>query len=147
MQSFKDTATGEYYVYEDDVVVTVTPEGRVFHNQRGEQMKAPLTLEPVEAIPPRDPFAYVPTIVSRWQGREAMRLTVHSGNEQDGVSLFDAVEALVRMPETPAYYRTAWDEMQEFHRDSPTLEAIAQTLSLTEDALDTLFRFAGTLRA
>lgn len=145
MQKFKDSETGQFYAYDDDVTVVETDEGRAFFNVFGDQLNAPLTLVPVDDFPPA--AVVPPSIVSRWQGREAMRLTIHSGTEENGVSLFDAVQALVAMPETPVYYRTAWDEMQEFHRDSPTLAAIAQTLSLTEDALDTLFLFAATLRA
>ncbi|MGE8688629.1 MAG: hypothetical protein ACN6PJ_15915 [Achromobacter sp.] len=88
----------------------------------------------------------VPQVVSRWQGREAMLLTLH-GNPGERVSLFDAVEALMATPDTPAYYVRAWEELQDFERTSPTLIAIADELGLTSEALDKLFLFAASLRA
>lgn len=97
----------------------------------------------VEIRKPTDP---IPRAVSRWQGREAMRLTPY-GNPDDGVSLFDAAVALLNRPETPAYYLRAWDELQDFEYDSPMLTAVADELGLTKADLDTLFLFAASLRA
>lgn len=88
----------------------------------------------------------VPQAVSRWQGREAMRLTPY-GNTEHGVSLFDAAEALLHRPETPAYYLRAWDELQAFEFDSPMLVAIADELGLTYQDRVALFLFADSLRA
>ncbi|MNY14071.1 hypothetical protein D3C86_1472320 [compost metagenome] len=78
-----------------------------------------------------------------------MRLTPYAEipPEDGGISLFEAVEALLERPETPAYYRTAWDELQVFEPDSPMLIAIADELALTEGDRRTLFLFAATLRA
>lgn len=84
----------------------------------------------------------VPQSVSRYQGREAMHLT-----EIGERSLFDVAEELILDPETPAYYKRAWDELQQFERDSAMLVAIAQTLGLTDEQLDDLFRLAATLKA
>lgn len=88
----------------------------------------------------------VPQSVSRWQGREAMRLTPY-GSPGDGVSLFDAAEALLHRPETPEYYVRAWDELQAFEFDSPMLVAIADELGLTYEDRVALFLFADSLRA
>jgi hypothetical protein len=88
----------------------------------------------------------IPQSVSRWQGREAMRLTPY-GTPTDGVSLFDAAVERLNRPETPEYYRTAWDELQEFEFDSPMLIAIADELGLTYDDRVALFLFAVSLRA
>lgn len=88
----------------------------------------------------------VPQVVSRWQGREAMLLTRY-GNPADGVSLFDAAEALLHRPETPAYYLRAWDELQAFEFDSPMLAAVADELGLTYEDRVALFLFADSLRA
>lgn len=88
----------------------------------------------------------VPQSVSRWQGREAMLLTRY-GNPADRVSVFDAVVELMSHAETPAYYVRAWEELQDFERDSPTLIAIADELGLASDDLDALFLLAASLRA
>jgi len=93
--------------------------------------------------------AVVPSVVSRWQGREAMRVTAYGdlAIEDGGVSLFDATEALLARPETPDYYRVAWDEIQQFEIDSPVLLAIADELGLAAADLVALFKLAATLRA
>lgn len=84
----------------------------------------------------------IPAVVSRFQGREAMHRTAHG----DG-TLFDAAETVLAHPDTPAMYRRAWDDLQEFHRDSEMLYAIATALGLDSDDLDALFILAGTIKA
>lgn len=84
----------------------------------------------------------VPAVVSRFQGREAMHQTPHG----DG-TLFDAVEALLLQPDTPAMYRRAWDDLQEFHYDSEMLIALATALGLTEQDRKNLFILAGSIKA
>ncbi|GEM_PF-1200470 len=84
----------------------------------------------------------VPTVVSRFQGREAMHQTPHG----DG-SLFDAVEDVLAHPDTPAMYRRAWDDLQEFHFDSEMLIALATALGLTEQDRKNLFIGAGNIKA
>lgn len=97
----------------------------------------------VEIRKPTDP---IPRAVSRWQGREAMRLTPY-GNPDDGVSLFDAAVALLNRPETPPYYLRAWEELQIFEFDSPMLVAVADELGLTYEDRVGLFLFAYSIRA
>lgn len=93
--------------------------------------------------------AFVPAAVSRFQGRQAMRLTGRNGNapEPGDDDLFSMVESLLQAEGTPPYYRTAWDEMQQFDRDSPMLQALADELGLADQDIDNLFRFAASLRA
>lgn len=99
----------------------------------------------------------VPASVSRYQGRQALRL---STIEADFIVINDTfetspakrdllavVEELLDQAETPAYYRDAWAELQQFERDSPMLLAIADELGLGAVQLDDLFRFAATLKA
>ncbi|MNL27177.1 hypothetical protein D3C87_1487500 [compost metagenome] len=149
MQTFQDTESGQFWQFEDDVLVTGVDGARRFNAPHGAALNVPGTLVPAELPPQQD--APEPTLqpVSRWQGREAMRLTPYGEipPEDGGISLFEAVEALLERPETPAYYRTAWDELQVFEPDSPMLIAIADELALTEGDRRTLFLFAATLRA
>jgi len=84
----------------------------------------------------------VPAVVSRFQGREAMHQTPHGEG-----SLFDAAEAALSSPDTPAMYRRAWDDLQEFHRDSEMLQALAGLLGLSGSDLDALFILAGGIKA
>ncbi|EHK64772.1 hypothetical protein [Achromobacter arsenitoxydans] len=91
-----------------------------------------------DAAPPPD----VPQVVSRFQGREAMHRTAHG----DG-TLFEAAEALLAQPDTPAWYRRAWDDLQEFRRDSEMLAAIAGMLGLSAAKIDALFILAGSIKA
>lgn len=92
-----------------------------------------------------DPIAQlspiVPQVVSRFQGREAMHRTAYGEG-----TLFDAVEALLSNPDTPAMYRRAWDDLQEFRRDSEMLAAIAGLLGLTGLQIDALFTLAADIQ-
>ncbi|SEJ85337.1 hypothetical protein [Achromobacter sp. NFACC18-2] len=97
--------------------------------------------DPDAALP-----APAPESVSRYQGREAMRLTPY-GNPEDGVSLFDAAETLLAREDTPAYYVRAWEELQTFDFDSPMLIAVADELGLTREDRVSLFLFAASLKA
>ncbi|HEY9270010.1 hypothetical protein [Achromobacter sp.] len=146
MLTFKDTATGLFWQFNDDVLVTGTDGARYFNAPHGASLSVPVTLVPAELPPPVDPPAPIPQTVSRYQGREAMRLTPY-GNPEDGVSLFDAAVALLALPETPAYYVRAWEELQSFEHDSPMLTAVADELGLTSEDLGALFLFAASLRA
>ena len=110
----------------------------------------PMTQEQVDAVlavyaahdPDTDPPEDVPQIVSRFQGREAMHQTPHG----DG-TLFEAVETVLEHPDTPAMYRRAWDDLQEFHFDSEMLIALATALGLTEQDRKNLFILAGSIKA
>lgn len=146
MQTFKDTETGQYWEFDDDVTVEGLDGMRHFIAPNGERLvKVPITLVPA-VRPPVVESTAEPYPVSRWQGREAMRLTPY-GALEDGISLFDATENLLARPETPAYYRSAWEELQVFDPESPMLAAIADELGLTSDDRRTLFLFAASLRA
>lgn len=149
MQTFKDTETGLYWQFEDDVSVAEEGGALVFTAPHGAVLDVPNTLAPSDPPPPFVPPDPAPIHVSRWQGREAMRATAYGdvALEDGGISVFDAVEALLAQPGTPGYYRTAWDEIQQFEPDSPVLLAIAAELGLTDAQLSALFAFAATLRA
>ncbi|MFJ3465371.1 hypothetical protein [Achromobacter spanius] len=149
MQTFKDTVTGEFWQFDDDVLVADSDGVLVFTAPYGAELVVPRTLIAAEPPPPTEPQAPTPMPVSRWQGREAMRMTPYGDVplEDGGTSLFDATVDLLARPETPMYYRTAWDELQMFDPDSPMLSAIAETLGLAAADLRSLFLFAATLKA
>lgn len=94
------------------------------------------------SAPAPEPEPDVPEVVSRFQGREAMHQTPHGE-----VSLFEAAEGVLARPDTPAMYRRAWDDLQEFHRDSEMLNAVAAALELGSNDLDALFILAGSIKA
>ncbi|CKH74817.1 Uncharacterised protein [Achromobacter xylosoxidans] len=88
-----------------------------------------------------------PPPVSRYQGREAMRLTPYPKEGRPDWTLFDAFEELLNDPATPAYYRRAWDELQAFEWGSAMLHAAADVLGLTLAQRLDLFGLAATLKA
>lgn len=146
MQTFRDTETGQFWQLDDDVLVTGDEGSRRFTAPHGPSLDVPATLVPADLPPQQDAPEPTPLPVSRWQGREAMLLTPY-GNPANVVSLFDAAEALLHRPETPAYYLRAWDELQAFEFDSPMLVAVADELGLTYEDRVSLFLFADSLRA
>jgi len=77
----------------------------------------------------------IPSVVSRFQGREAMRQWVLPS----GQSLFEAVESLMASDQVSETYKNAWLELQEFQRHSPMLIQMSQLFGLTSEDLDQLF--------
>lgn len=156
-QLFQDTETGEFWEFDDDVRVDSSQGYYEFMAPRGGRIDVPKTLAP--AIRPAVPAApeYVPVVVSRFQGRQALRLSTIEGGHvvindtsapnEEKRDLLAAVEELLARATTPAYYREAWNDIQQFERDSPMLMAIADELGLSAANLDDLFTFAATLRA
>lgn len=143
MKNYKDTVTGKHWSFDDDVVTSSVDDGLIFFSAAGEQLvNVPLTLEPVDAIPVLPPTVLVPASVSRFQGREAMWRTPHGET-----TLFEAAEAIINSTETPAVYRRAWVDLQEFRRDSVMLQAIAENLGLSGADLDALFILAAGIKA
>jgi len=77
----------------------------------------------------------VPQAVSRFQALAALY--------QSG--LLESVELAVS--ESDTLTQLAWKNAQEFRRDSPILQSIAQALDLTSDDLDALFKTASQIIA
>lgn len=69
----------------------------------------------------------VPQVVSRFQARAALYKANMLESAELAVSNSDPLTKL------------AWADAQEFRRDSPILQSIAQALGLTSDDLDALF--------
>jgi hypothetical protein len=83
------------------------------------------------------PPPYVPQVVSRFQAKAAL---LNAG-------LLDDVEAMIDDPATPEVTKLAWAEAQEFHRQSPTVLAIASALNLADQQVDDLFIAAAAISA
>lgn len=97
------------------------------------------TVDP-DALTP--PVAPVPVSVTRFQARAALAMT-----ERGGVNLFEAIESfMVSLPATDIR-RRAWEDAQDFERDSPTVAAIALLFGMTDTEVGDLFRLADTIRA
>jgi hypothetical protein len=79
----------------------------------------------------------IPQTVSRFQARAALHLS----------GLLESVETLMQSPETDMLARLAWQDAQEFKRQSPTVLAMASALSLDDEALDALFTTASGIEA
>lgn len=78
------------------------------------------------------PVTSVPQVVTRFQARAALHLA----------GLLTTVEALMTDPQTDMLARLAWQDAQEFRRQSPTVLSMAATLGLTDAQLDALFTTA-----
>ncbi|WP_313457882.1 hypothetical protein [Achromobacter sp.] len=141
MQYFIDTSTQKYWALDDSVIVQEAEGGFAFFHPEGSRYSdIPETMSRVNNLPAPSPP--VPQVVSRFQGREAMWQTPHGE-----VSLFDAAEAVILHPDTPATYKRAWGDLQEFRRDSVMLQAIAENLGLSSADLDALFILAAGIKA
>jgi len=87
---------------------------------------------------PADPIPVViPQSVSRFQAKAALA----------NAGLLSQVETIMADPSTPAMYKLAWSDAQEFLRTSPTIAALSGLLSLTSAQLDQLFIAAATITA
>lgn len=86
-------------------------------------------LAPFDGYPVIPQVIEVPVRVSRFQARAALM----------DAGLLEQVETLMQAPETTARTRLAWQDAQEFRRDSPTVAGMAVSLGLTDAELDELF--------
>lgn len=89
---------------------------------------------PAPYVPPEPT---VPQVVTRFQARAALA--------RDG--LFLTVNAAMKALPEDDEHRLAWEDAQEFRRQSPTLLAMAATLGLTDTQLDELFTVAAGIEA
>ena len=74
-------------------------------------------------------------IVSKWQAKEALRLS----------GLLEAATAAVNAAD--ARTQLAWSEVQQFERNSPTIAALAGVLGLSDAQVDDLFALASAQSA
>ena len=74
-------------------------------------------------------------VVSKWQAKEALRLS----------GLLDTATAAVAAAD--ARTQLAWSEVQQFERNSPTIAALAGILGLTDAQVDDLFALASAQSA
>lgn len=88
-------------------------------------------------VPPPAPPRQVPQTVSRFQARAALHIA----------GLLDQVNTLMADPETPMLSRLAWQDAQEFRRQSPTVLTMAAALGLSEEDVDNLFITAAQVQA
>lgn len=87
-------------------------------------------------LPPPDPPYTpppVPQTISRFQARQRLYQ----------MGLLDDAEALVIAQGTEA--SMAWEDVYEFHRDSPLVNGVAPQLGMDQDDLDDFFRLAATI--
>lgn len=93
---------------------------------------------PKDPEPPVEPEPNpVPISVTRFQARAALY--------QAGY--FDAVTEIMSNPATPMLMKLAWQDAQEFRRDSSTVQALSQILGLTSEQVDQLFIAASGISA
>lgn len=71
----------------------------------------------------------IPQIVTRAQGRQALL----------SAGMLDRIEAYMADPATPRADKLAWEDIQDFRRDSPLLIRLADMLGLTDKQIDELF--------
>lgn len=120
-----------------------SPDGDVFWGDDATQALKDAVLAVIAQHDPEAPArSPVPQAVSRFQGREAMWQTPHGD-----ASLFEAAEAVLASSDTPAMYRRAWADLQEFRRDSEMLVAVGSVLGLTASQVDDLFILAASIQA
>lgn len=79
----------------------------------------------------------VPQSVSRLQGLAALM--------QAGY--MDEINAYMSAPDTDPFIVLAYNNANEFWRNSPTVSVLQSVIGLTDSQLDDLFRFAGTIQA
>lgn len=89
----------------------------------------------VQACTPPETLAPIPQAISRFQARAALL----------AADLLSDVEAAVAAADP--FSQLAWAEAQEWRRDSPTLDALAKGIGLTDAEIDDLFIQATAITA
>lgn len=153
MKTLVETATGiSKYVFADDVTVVLAADKITTPNfVIGDLNSSNATLinnvtPPIDweggkyifnnGVWTRTPQS-VPESVSRFQARAALHLA----------GLLESVEAVMQNPETDMLAKLAWQDAQSFERQSPTVQALAEALSLSAEQLDELFSTAAGIKA
>lgn len=91
---------------------------------------------------------YIAGIFIDVSGIEAGPITYALVRISTGIAgLLESVETLMQSPETNMLAKLAWQDAQEFRRDSPTMLAMAGALNLTAAQIDELFITAAGIEA
>lgn len=101
----------------------------------GEQSLVNMTQQDIDSLPTITPQG-VPTEVSRFQAKAALALT----------NKLEEVNTLVSSSNDPVI-KLAWSEATVFRRDSPSINALASAVGLTQQDLDQLFITASEIVA
>lgn len=83
------------------------------------------------------PVIVVPKSISKFQAKAILY--------QYG--FLDTIIAIMADSSTPVLTRLAWEDAQDFERDSPTLAAMASLLNITSAQLDTMFIEGAQIKA
>lgn len=84
-----------------------------------------------------EPPTFVPNAISRFQALTALHQA----------SFLDDIQTYMAAPTTDWFEKLAWDEAQEFQRNSPMTVSLGSLFGLTEAQIDNLFIFAATIIA
>jgi len=114
---------------------TASPDDTEPHGRQiFEDLKAEAA-EYVEPEPPEPQPEPVPQTISRFQARAALHQAGYLAQMQTAI---ESADPIVKM---------AWEDATEFRRNSPTVLAFAETLGLTDEQLDEMFRTAAQIEA
>ena len=117
----------------DAVLLTAQEYADLMEGQASGKRISPVNGRPVLTDHPAGPS--VPAVVSKFQAKAAL---LQAG-------LLEQTESL--MAQADAVARLAWDNAQEFRRNSPTVLAMGAALGLDAAALDQLFITAAGIEA
>lgn len=120
-----------YMDAENRVVARQTADGRI------ESMLATSLPQGVVVQPYSAQAAPVPKSVSKFQGRAALHLAGHLAT----------IQTYMDNPATPVLTKLAWEDAQDWERESPTVIAMLQLLGLTPAQGDQLFITAKGIKA
>lgn len=131
------------FANETSAVLLDDEDGNSIYVDQGPLLEAALTGEFGAIMPYVPPPAPDPLEVER-AGMVASRFQAKAALYQAG--LLASVEALLA-GSASFLHKLAWEEAQEFRRDSPTIAHLAVELGLDDLAIDELFRLAMAIRA
>lgn len=128
MRTFKDTASGQFYQFDDDVIADNSAGHYVFRSPFG-PVDAPATLVPATLDEMPDPPSHMPKSVTALQGI----LALHA------VGQLEAVEAMFNAQDTPLAHRLAFERAKDWQRASPTVAYMQDRMGWTDAYIDQLF--------
>ena len=153
MKTLVENATGvSKYVFADDAAVILTADKITTPNFVIGDLNSTNTTLVDNVTPPIDweggKYIFnngawsrapqpVPQSVSRFQARAALHLA----------GLLESVEDVMQDQNTDMLAKLAWQDAQSFERQSPTVQALAEALSLSAEQLDELFITAAGIKA
>ena len=135
MQNFQNTANGEFWAFNSDVIATVKDGVYSFHSSLGSPLSAPTTLRPSAAPEPAPRQTAIPNLVTAYQFRAALHAMPGKASSS---TLLDDINAIIASSPS-SLAAIEWEYATTVQRTSDIVDKLMSSSGLTAADIDALF--------